>query len=98
MFKRRPDIALEDRGPLRVMFVHTSVVVGGAETLLAEIIRNMDRERFQPELCCLKELAELGEILAEEVTTHVGLLNHKYDWKVLRRLCLLYTSPSPRDS
>ena len=55
----------EDRGPLRVMFVHTEVVVGGAETLLLEIIRKMDRDRFDPELCCLKQLAELGEVIAE---------------------------------
>ncbi len=49
------------------MFVHTEVVVGGAETLLLEIIRNMDRERFEPELCCLKQLAELGEVIANEI-------------------------------
>ena len=76
----------EDRGPLRVMFVHTEVVVGGAETLLLEIIRNMDRERFEPELCCLKQLAELGEVIAKEVPSHVGLLQHKFDYKVLGRL------------
>ncbi len=89
MFNRRPNVALEDRGPLRVMFINTSLVVGGAEVLLAEIGRNMDRERFEPELCCLKDLEELGEVLAEEVTTHKGLLEHKYDWKVLGRLTKL---------
>ena len=78
--------APEDRGPLRVMFVHTEVVVGGAETLLLEIIRKMDRERFTPELCCLKQLAELGEVISKEVPTFVGLLEHKYDYRVLRRL------------
>lgn len=77
---------LEDRGPLRVMFVHTELVVGGAETLLAEILRKMDRERFLPELCCLKRLAELGEVLAKEVPTFTGLLKNKYDVGVLGRL------------
>ncbi len=86
---RPPTPQLDDRGPLRVMFVHTEVVIGGAETLLAEIIRNMDRERFHVELCCLKQLAELGAILAKEVPTHVGLLNHKYDVMVFRRLVRL---------
>ena len=89
MFSRRPTTALEDRGPLRVMFINTSMPVGGAETLEAEIIRNMDRERFVPELCCLKTLDELGEVLSQEVTTHVGLLSNKYDWKVLPRLTKL---------
>ena len=78
--------APENRGPLRVMFVHTEVVVGGAETLLLEIIRKMDRTRFEPELCCLQQLAELGEVIAKEIPTHVGLLEHKFDYKVLGRL------------
>ncbi len=42
-------------GPLTVMFVNTSLPVGGAETLLLNLVRRMDRERFQPEICCLKE-------------------------------------------
>ncbi len=79
----------EDRGPLRVMFIHTEVVIGGAETLLVEIIRRMDRQRFQPELCCLKRLAALGEVLAGEVPTFVGLLKNKYDLRVLGRLTRL---------
>ena len=41
--------------PLRVMFVHTSLTMGGEEVLLVEIIQRMDRSRFAPELCCLKE-------------------------------------------
>ncbi len=30
--------------------------VGGAETLLVNLIDRLDRERFAPKLCCLKEL------------------------------------------
>lgn len=82
-------VPLADRGPLRVMFIHTEVVVGGAETLLLEIIRKMDRTRFQPELCCLKQLAELGEVISQEVPTFVGLLKNKYDLGVIGRLAKL---------
>lgn len=71
------------------MFVHTEVVVGGAETLLLEIIRKLNRDRFLPELCCLKQLSELGEVIAREIPTFVGLLEHKYDYKVLGRLTRL---------
>ena len=60
-------IPLEDRGPLRVMFVITCMPVGGAETLLVELIRRMDRARLSPELCCLKYFGPLGEVLAREV-------------------------------
>jgi len=80
---------LDDRGPLRVMFVITSMPVGGAETLLVELVRRLDRTQFLPELCCLKEFGPLGDVLAEEVPALTGLLAHKYDFRVLLRLVRL---------
>lgn len=77
------------RGPLRVMFVVTSMPVGGMETLLVELIRRLDRRRFAPELCCLKYLDVLGEELAREIPVHTSLLSGKYDLRVLYRLPLL---------
>jgi len=72
--------------PLRVMFVNTHLSVGGAETLLANLIRGMDRDRFAPELCCLKHLGPLGEELAAEVPAFSGLLRNKRDLFVIQRL------------
>jgi len=90
MFPRRKNLtAPDDRGPLRVMFVITSMPVGGAETLLVELVRRLDRERFSPELCCLKYLDPLGEVLAREIPAFTGLLAHKYDFAVLWRLVRL---------
>lgn len=88
MFLRKL-VPLDDRGPLRVMFVITSMPVGGAETLLVQLIRRLDRQRFLPELCCLKYPGPLGEVLAQEVPTHSGLLSQKYDVAVLWRLTRL---------
>ena len=87
--RRRRPIPADDRGPLRVMFVITSMPVGGAETLLVELIRRLDRERFTPELCCLKYFDRLGEVLAQEIPAFTGLLAHKYDLGVLWRLTRL---------
>ncbi len=84
--KRTSLPALEERGPLRVMFVITSMPVGGMETLLVELVRRLDRARFSPELCCLKHLGPLGEVLAAEIPAFTGLLRHKYDVRVLGRL------------
>ncbi len=93
MFVRRRKLAHPaDRGPLRVMFVITSMPVGGAETLLVNLVRRMDRERFLPELCCLKYLDTLGEELASEIPAFTGLLSHKYDLRVLGRLTRLLRS------
>jgi len=87
MFPRRRNLtALDDRGPLRVMFLTTSMPVGGMETLLVELVRRIDRRRFLPELCCLKGLGSLGEVLAEEVPAFAGLIGWKYDVRVLWRL------------
>jgi len=86
LLRHRKLIPLEDRGPLRVMFIITCMPTGGAETLLVELIRRLDRERFVPELCCLKYRGPLGDVLAEEVPTWTGLLSHKYDFAVLGRL------------
>ncbi len=78
-----------DRGPLRVMFVITCMPVGGAETLLVNLVRRLDRARFAPELCCLKFLGPRGEELAREVPAFTGLLADKYDLRVWGRLTRL---------
>src|SRR6186713_1349986 len=64
--------------PLRVLFIQTDMRIGGAEMLTANIIRRLDRTRFAPELCCLKERGELGNALADEIPVHHGLLSNKY--------------------
>jgi glycosyltransferase involved in cell wall biosynthesis len=74
---------------LRVMFLHTVAHVGGAETLMVNLIRRLDRSRFSPELCCLKELGCLGELLAREIPAFDGMLRCKYDLRVLPRLVRL---------
>lgn len=87
MFARRPALRpLADRGPLRVMFVITSMPVGGAETLLVDLVRRLDRSRFLPELCCLKQPGVLGEVLSGEIPVHSGLIARRYDLRVLPRL------------
>lgn len=76
--------------PLPVLFVQTSMPVGGAETLLVNLVLRMDRQRFAPEVVCLKEPGPLGERLLEEgVPVHHGLLSGKYDLRVLPRLIAL---------
>ncbi len=84
--KERVLIPRLDRGPLRTLFVITSMPVGGAETLLVNLMRRLDREHVVPQLCCLKELGPLGEVAAQEVTAHRHLIRHKFDGRVLGRL------------
>jgi glycosyltransferase involved in cell wall biosynthesis len=88
-FRRRHLTPLADRGPLRVMFVLTSMPVGGMESLLVTLIRRLDRAGMLPELCCLKRFDTLGEVLAGEIPAFSGLLKNKYDVAVLHRLTRL---------
>src|SRR5262245_38872370 len=78
--------------PLRVMFLQTDMRIGGAEMVTANILRRLDRERFAPELCCLKQRGALGEELASEIPVHHGLLSGKYDLRVWPRLTRLMRS------
>ncbi len=76
----------ENTTRLRVMFLVTSMPVGGAETLLLNLARRLGRERFAPEIACLKERGPLGEELAHEIPVHHGLISSKFDVFVLFRL------------
>jgi glycosyltransferase involved in cell wall biosynthesis len=71
------------------MFLQPDMRIGGAEVLTANIIRRLDRRRFAPELCCLKQAGALGEQLASEIPLHCGLLKSKFDLRVWPRLTRL---------
>lgn len=76
--------------PLRIQFVITSLPVGGAEVLLLNMIRKMDRLNFEPEVICMKEPGELGEEISQEVPLHSHQLSSKWDLGVLFRLTKLF--------
>ena len=76
--------------PLRVMFLITSMPVGGAETLLVNLVRRLDRKRFAPDICCLKEPGPLGEELADEMPVFSNLLSSRLDLRVWPRLKNLF--------
>ncbi|MCC6493542.1 MAG: glycosyltransferase [Pirellulales bacterium] len=82
-----------DQRPRRVLFLVTSMPVGGAETLLQNLVLRMDRARFAPEIVCLKQRGPLGEELAARMPVHAALLSHKFDLRVLARLWRLMARP-----
>ena len=60
--------------PLNVSFVITSLPVGGAETLLVNLVRRMNKSLVQPHVLCLKDAGDLGESVADEVPLKVSCL------------------------
>ena len=75
---------------LRTMFIITSMPVGGAETLLVNMVRRFDRTRIVPMIGCLKEKGVLGEELSSEIPVYENLIYHKYDVAVAARLRKLF--------
>lgn len=79
-------MATKSNNLLRVQFIATSLPVGGAETLLVNLVRRLDPNRFAPEIVCLKEPGPLGDMLAQEMPVHSNLITGKYDIRVLWKL------------
>ncbi|MEP3833801.1 glycosyltransferase family 4 protein [Rhodopirellula bahusiensis] len=71
------------------MFVVTSMPVGGAETLLVNLMRRMDPNVIRPEVICLKDPGPLGVEIANEFPVHSNIIGGKYDIAVLPRLARL---------
>lgn len=72
------------------MFLLTSMPVGGAETLLVNLVRRMDRGRIEPLVGCLKQKDVLGCELDKEIPVYENLIHHKYDFGVAGRLRKLF--------
>lgn len=83
---------MSEKRPLNVLFLITSMPVGGAEVLLSNLVQRMDRNRMIPQIGCLKEMGPLGKELSGEITVHSHLLNHKYDFGIVNRLAKLMKS------
>ncbi|MDZ4818897.1 MAG: glycosyltransferase [Planctomycetota bacterium] len=79
-------LPLDQRGPLRVMFLINDLSVGGAEMLLFNLMQQIDKRRIEPELGCMGAAGELGLQLADRFPVHTHLLKHKYDFLVIGRL------------
>lgn len=73
-----------------VMFLETSLRIGGTETVVGQLIQRLDRRRFRPMLCCLYEPGVLGERLIQAgVPVYHSLAAHRWDLGVGVRLLRL---------
>jgi hypothetical protein len=64
--------------------------VGGAETLLVNIIRRIDPNQIRTEVVCTKTRGPLGEPLADTFPVRSDLLDHKWDLCDLPRMVRLF--------
>lgn len=75
---------------LRVAFVISSMGVGGAETLLLDLVRGIDRRRVDPQIYFLWERGPLGDVAARDVPTFDHLLRNRIDAAVVLRMAKLF--------
>ncbi len=76
--------------PLRIQFIVTSLPVGGAEVLLLNLVRSMDRLNFRPEVVCLKEPGAMSDEFMKHAPLHCHLIGNKWDIGVVWRLRKLF--------
>ena len=75
---------------IRVMFVIWSLQMGGAERVVAELARGLDRRRFEPLVCCLNFKGQLAaELEAEGIPVFALDKRPKLDPRLLPRLVRL---------
>jgi glycosyltransferase involved in cell wall biosynthesis len=83
-------------GRVRVVFLTSSMQVGGQEQYISQQIRHLDREQFEPLLCCLKDSGPLAEaVQAAGIPVFNGFQRFKYDPIALIRLTLFLFRQRP---
>lgn len=75
------------KAPLQVMQLVLSLVIGGTEKLVYDMVRYADRRYVSPSVCCLNELGEFGENLLESGYPIYALHRRPgIDWSLVRRI------------
>jgi glycosyltransferase involved in cell wall biosynthesis len=77
---------LKKTKPIRTAFLLTSMPVGGAETLLVNLVRGFNSEIIKPQIVCLKERGPLGEEIAADFPVASRFIASKWDVCVVERL------------
>jgi len=73
--------------PIRVLFLQSHLKVGGAASQVADLISLMDRSRFEPIICCVREAGEYGEDLRRVgFKVYSDLLSFEYDVSVIPKI------------
>ena len=71
--------------PIRILHIMTRLPIGGVENQLLGILRNYDKSRYSPLVCCLSDRGEIGEEIERNGIEVVCLhkLGHRFDWSMV---------------
>ncbi len=72
---------------IHITFLASTLQVGGAENILEDLIRHLDRDRFFVSVLCLKGMGAMGREIHEiGVEVHDRLMMNKRDFRIVIRL------------
>ena len=74
---------------LKVLHIISKLPIGGVENQLLLVLKNYDREKFQPFVCSLSEKGEIGQEI-EKIGIKVFALNklkHTFDYSIIKDIC-----------
>jgi len=72
----------------RVLYIIEELSLGGAERVVVELARRIDRRRFEPYVCCLREKGAMaGDLKAANVPVLEMHKRRSIDLRMLGRLC-----------
>ena len=75
---------------VRILYIIDKLVCAGAQRQLIELLRNIDRSRYDPAVCCLLYEGEWGGKVREMgIPIHVLGLKRVYGFRAVRRLVSL---------
>jgi len=76
---------------INVLFLETSMRVGGTETVITRLFERFDRKKIRPVLCCLYEPGILGEqLIRQGVTVYHHLADSRWNLGLPLRLWRLF--------
>jgi glycosyltransferase involved in cell wall biosynthesis len=87
---------MKETARVEIIFLTSSMQIGGQEQYIAQQIMNLDGERFHPILCCLKTEGPMAEsVKAAGVEVFSGFQRFKYDLWSLWRLTRFLSARKP---
>jgi glycosyltransferase involved in cell wall biosynthesis len=76
-----------NRHPIRVLFLQSTLRVGGSGRQVADLVSSLERAKFEPIICCVREAREYGEELrAAGFKVYSDLLAFGYDIRAIYRI------------
>ncbi len=80
----------------KILFLNSTLNIGGAEKMLYETVKHLDSSMFTKKVCCLYGPGKIGEaLISEGEDLSHSLMKNKYDLRVIYRLSRMIRLEKP---